>query len=402
MKNQVGPPVRGVDCFGRDAFVELLWQKVEVGHVLLAAPRRFGKTSVMYRLIDEPRGEFLVVHADLEHLEEPSQLLTELISKLARVKGLSLNWDAFGENFKGVMGAARKMLSDTVSEVELAGFKIALREQTQAHWQEFGDQLFAQLTAMKRPVLFVLDEFPMMLDRMARSPQGRDDAVTLLRWLRRLRVAPEMSDIHFLVAGSIGIDAVVNDLGEAKSINDFERLRLTPFTLAQAKEFLSELGQAHGVTLSAGCQNKIIRLIGEPVPYFLQILFSEIAKSYPAGQGATPRKIEELYHRQVLGMDCKSYFEHYYGRLRDYYKPDEEKAIKRLLRELAFAETLTRSDVARVYGEETGRPPDIEKFNLLMTNLENDFYVSFDASTSDYRFSCPLLRDWWLRYYGPL
>ena len=401
MKNRVGPPVRGEDCFGRDAFVDLLWRKVEAGHVLLAAPRRFGKTSVMYRLIDEPRGGFAVVHVDLEHLEEPAQLLSELLTKLARVSGLALNWDAFGEKFKGIAAGARKILSDTVSEVELANFKIALREQTGMHWQEIGDQLFAQLAATKRPVLFVLDEFPMMLDRMARSPKQRDEAIILLRWLRRLRVAPEMSAIHFLVAGSIGIDAVVNDLGEAKSINDFERLRLTSFSTPQAKQFLQALGEAHGVVLSPKARTTILQLIGEPVPYFLQILFSEVAKTYPGGQGATPTKIEEIYHRQVLGMDCKSYFEHYYGRLRDYYKPEEERVIKRLLRELAFAQKLSRSEAARIYREEMGNF-EIESFNALMTNLEYDFYVQQEAQTLDYLFSCSLLRDWWLRYYGPL
>jgi hypothetical protein len=53
--NIVGPPVRGENCYGREAFVELVWEKLAVGHVLLAAPRRFGKTSILYRLIDQPR-----------------------------------------------------------------------------------------------------------------------------------------------------------------------------------------------------------------------------------------------------------------------------------------------------------------------------------------------------------
>ena len=53
VQNRVGPPVRGDDLFGRDAFVDLVWEKLDSTHILLAAPRRFGKTSVMYRLIDE-------------------------------------------------------------------------------------------------------------------------------------------------------------------------------------------------------------------------------------------------------------------------------------------------------------------------------------------------------------
>ena len=80
--NRVGPPVRGNDLFGRDSFVDLLWRKIEAGSVLLSAPRRFGKTSVMYRLIDQPRGNYKIVHADLEHLSDPADLILELIVKL--------------------------------------------------------------------------------------------------------------------------------------------------------------------------------------------------------------------------------------------------------------------------------------------------------------------------------
>lgn len=76
--NRVGAPVRGTDFYGRDALVELVWNKLKTGNILLAAPRRFGKTSVMYRLIDEPRFDFKVVHADLEHMTEPAELISQL------------------------------------------------------------------------------------------------------------------------------------------------------------------------------------------------------------------------------------------------------------------------------------------------------------------------------------
>src|SRR5260370_1777067 len=74
-----GPPVRGADCYGRDAFVDLVWEKLSFGHVIRAAPRRFGKTSVMYRLIDTPRWDYKLVHCDLEHFAEPAHLLTALV-----------------------------------------------------------------------------------------------------------------------------------------------------------------------------------------------------------------------------------------------------------------------------------------------------------------------------------
>jgi hypothetical protein len=35
-----------------------------------------------------------------------------------------------------------------------------------------------------------------------------------------------------------------------------------------------------------------------------------------------------------------------------------------------------------------------------MTDLENDFYIRFDADAHQYEFASKLLRDWWLRHYG--
>ncbi|HIE53478.1 MAG TPA: hypothetical protein EYP85_17130 [Armatimonadetes bacterium] len=57
IRNTVGPPVRSEDFYDREEFVNRLWDRLDRNHVLLAAPRRFGKTSVMYRLIDAPRGD---------------------------------------------------------------------------------------------------------------------------------------------------------------------------------------------------------------------------------------------------------------------------------------------------------------------------------------------------------
>ncbi|HEU4387027.1 MAG TPA: ATP-binding protein, partial [Blastocatellia bacterium] len=62
--NRVGPPVRGDDFFGRESFVRMVSEKLKIGNVILAAPRRFGKTSVMYSLIDNPQWNYKVVHAD--------------------------------------------------------------------------------------------------------------------------------------------------------------------------------------------------------------------------------------------------------------------------------------------------------------------------------------------------
>ena len=99
-------------------------------------------------------------------------------------------------------------------------------------------------------------------------------------------------------------------------------------------------------------------------------------------------------------MDCKTYFEHYYGRLREYYKPTEERAIKKLLRELARVGAMSRDACFSLYRDAAQDGADEDDFQLTLINLENDFYVRFDAEKNRYEFACKLLRDWWLRHHG--
>ncbi|MGO8670247.1 MAG: hypothetical protein ACLQVD_02600 [Capsulimonadaceae bacterium] len=395
--NRVGPPVRGEDLFGRDAFVEVLWRKLYNGNVLLAAPRRFGKTSVMYRLIDQPREGFRIVHADLEHLSEPVDLILEMIVKMNADTTLSRLLTGFGAVSKGIW----KNLRNAVDEVEAFDVKLKLREQIAPSWQETGRQLFRKLEESGQPVLFILDEFPMMIDRMARLNGKPDDARALLRWLRALRVSPTQNRTRFLIAGSIGAAAVLNQLGEITSINDFESLRLEPFSTKVANDFLAELASSERIDLSEANRLKMIDLVGVGVPYFLQILYSEVSKGHVLDRlSIVPEMIEKTYRDKVLGVDCKTYFDHYYGRLRDYYLPIEERAVKRLLKNLARTGPMSRDACYAVYRPAVGESADVETFNMTMSNLENDFYVRYDPDVERYTFACKLLRDWWLRHYG--
>jgi len=394
--NRVGPPVRGDDFFGREAFVKLVSDKLKAGHVLLAAPRRFGKTSVMYRLMDDPQWDYRIVHADLEHLTDPASLITELAEKLAKDSKLA----KFISGLRWLSQETWARFRETIEEVELFEVKIKLKEKIRESWQESGEELFKRLAAADTTVVFFLDEFPMMIGRMAQSEKHREDAKLLLHWLRALRVGPDSTGVRFLIAGSIGIGRVLNELGEIKAINDFESLKLDPFPPKIAANFLDLLAESAKIPLTSPSKRKILEVIGTPVPYFVQIIFSEVSKAYLLdGEAITPKKVETIYHSKVLGVDCKTYFDHYYGRLRDYYQPHEEKAAKRILRELAVVGAMTRDACFQFYKSEVAKA-ESEAFNLLMTDLENDYYVSFDGESRQYRFSCKLLRDWWLRHYG--
>ncbi|MFM7204245.1 MAG: hypothetical protein ACKO6N_25985 [Myxococcota bacterium] len=55
MRNIVGQAVTGPDFFDRPQQIQWIWERISVSNILLTAPRRSGKTSLMFRLRDEPR-----------------------------------------------------------------------------------------------------------------------------------------------------------------------------------------------------------------------------------------------------------------------------------------------------------------------------------------------------------
>jgi uncharacterized protein len=132
--NRVGPPVRGLDFYGREAFVNLASDKLKAGHVLLAAPRRFGKTSVMYRLIDNPQWDYRIIHADLEYLTDPASLIAILTEKLAKDSKLA----RFLSGLSWLPQEAWSPFRETVEEIELFEAKIRLKERIQGSWRESG------------------------------------------------------------------------------------------------------------------------------------------------------------------------------------------------------------------------------------------------------------------------
>jgi len=396
IRNVVGAVVRGDDLFGRERTIELLWEKLDAGSVLLAAPRRFGKTSVMLRLFDAPRPGWAVAFLDVEDITTPTDLVTELAVTIARHPQMTARLAQLRAWPARLVGSLRR----NVDEVAVFDAKLKLREAVERSWQDRGEELMNALGSCRDRSLIILDEFPVMLDRMARSEDGARDAAVLLRWLRRLRQTGPLV-LRFLIGGSIGISHTLQRLGEPTALNDLERLTIEPFSPATADQFLEVLGASAGMDLSAGLRQRMLQMAGTPVPYFIQILFSEV-RSACLASGAEPDEvlIEDAYRQRVLGNQCKSYFDSYYLRLGQYYTAEEEAAAKRILRRLAGSGSASRDDCRAAYAAALGDEASDEGFEALMARLEDDFYVRWNEQDGTYEFVCKILRDWWLRYHG--
>lgn len=394
----VGQPVVKDDLYGREKLIELIWKKLEKGNVLLAAPRRFGKTSIMLKLRDSPREGFEVVFLDVEWIRTPLDFITEIITELIRkddsIKRLIMSAKSFSKRFL-------KTIKNNIEEIEYAHIKLKLREELSNNWEEEGKNLIKLIEKSQKSrnkIVFTVDEFPVMIHEM--SKKNPEETKKFLNWFRSLRQSPEsLKNIRFVVGGSIGIERILNKIDSSSTINDLEKIKVGAFDTGDAKKFIVKLFESEKVDFDEGNVNKILDVIGMHIPFFIQLLVSEtIKESQNQGVKISNEFIEKVYREKVLGVECRTYFQEYYSRLKRYYEPQEEKSAKAILKVIAREGEVKRKTLYPLYLAILNTD-DTDGFTYLMSDLENDFYIKLNANKQTYSFASKILRDWWIRYY---
>ena len=137
----VGSPVDPVDLRFRCAFLAELWQSLSTSHVVLTAPRRTGKTSVMDYLRQHPQNGYSVASINVQDLTHPADFFQALLDALHDAHPHFVR-DQLAEDWALLSGILGK-----ISEVEVGGFKLALRDSDpdwRDNWRQHGDKFLAQ------------------------------------------------------------------------------------------------------------------------------------------------------------------------------------------------------------------------------------------------------------------
>jgi hypothetical protein len=393
----IGQPVRGHDLWDREREIEEIWKALETSSVLLSAPRRFGKTSIMLALADHPRENWQAHYLDVEWIKGPEDFVAEIMATLL---GESKSRKLL-EGVKRVAGDAIKL----IEEVGLAEFKIGLRESLERDWQDKGKALIKLLKEVEQRTILIVDELPLLVSKIARQ---RDDgqAEDFLFWLRGLRHIPDLQDkVRWVIGGSIGMEKVLQRVGAGtKTVNDLYTLRVQEFSAEAAEDFLKALleKEAGIKKLPSQLLGEFLLVAGVPIPYFLQILVRESLNEMERRRekSLSEKIIEQAYRDGVLACYNRTYFEHYHERIDGYYGPELAEVARRFLSALAKQGRLSRKEFWDIYMQETEGKGQEENFSYLLSDLENDFYIVLDPKNERYTFATKVLRDWWLRYHA--
>ncbi|HKC39396.1 MAG TPA: hypothetical protein VKC15_07655, partial [Gemmatimonadales bacterium] len=275
-KNVAGPVVRGPDFWGRDVETRHLWRLLERGSVLLTGPRRHGKSSLMYGVLDGPPKGFSVFLLDVEWIETPQEFLTTMTAELLAIDRIR----SLVRGVRSMPSMFRRWVAGVIDEVgvglgNVGELKIRLRQGLvdAESWPELAGQVPGTLRTLSDRCVLILDEFPIMVSSMLEQ----DEAVGLrfLRWFRTFRQSPGTETLTFLLGGSTNIEPRLEYLAAEALLGDLQRLRLMPFDRPRALAFVRALLAEERADCESGVPEEIVAACGSGVPYYLQVIVSE-------------------------------------------------------------------------------------------------------------------------------
>lgn len=391
-RNIAGPVVRGPDLWGRKRDIAHLRSLLEKGSVLLTGPRRHGKSSLMYALVDSPSPNSTVILLDVEWVQTPEEFLTTMAAELLAIDRIR----TIASRLKSVPTALTNWISGVIDEVGLGvehvgELKIRLRQRLADpdQWPQLADQMLNTLRSLDEPVVLILDEFPTMVGNMLDIDSTI--AIRFLRWFRTFRQSSGTDRLRFLLGGSTNIEPRLESLGTEILLGDLQRFRIMPFVADQARAFIREIIATECIDIDDDAMDEIAAVCRSGVPFYLQVLIAEcLSESRRSGTRLTASDVKLIYEERVVGPVNRHLFSHYHTRLRLHYADLEDTARVVLS---ALCSGAKSTDDLRAALTASGRDPS--PLERLMIRLEGDYYVSRDADI--WRFSDGLLADWWSR-----
>jgi AAA+ ATPase superfamily predicted ATPase len=394
MRNIIGTPVEGEDFFDRPQIVANLLSELRdnQANILLIAPRRVGKTSLIKRVCEEWRKEqqSKAIYLNIEGGSDELAFADNLIDKLMR----SNLYPEIMTLANSIIKNAQKLIG--LKSIKYEGLEVDLGEASKDDLRTLGkvlESVFRKIDEGNDHVLIALDEVPELLLTLMRSDEiaGPKRVVAFLHWLRAMRQTYRHK-IRWVFLGSIGLDNFASNHNIHYLINDFQIFSLDAFTPEEADEFLQKLGESYKgeITIDSADRTEIIRRVGWPLAYHLHLIFKELLYSKTLS-------VNEAFD-SLLKPQYQLYFKPWSERIvAQFSKPDAEACNTILSHACQDPDGCDRRQFLAVLTTKPTADVKIieEQILRLLNDLERDGYLI--QKDSRYAFRSFLLREYWKR-----
>lgn len=392
MRNITGSPVENSDFFDRPADLARLQREFRSNaNVLITAPRRVGKTSLVLRLCSLEKGAGRhAVYANVEGCHDELAFAEKLVD--------ALNECGFHPELMNRVALCFRKARQALSgmKVGAAGVDMEMGEAEDPDHSTVGralESIFRKIENSDTAVLLAIDEMPELLFALLRQEHGQDRVSRLLHWLRSLRQTYRRN-IRWIFLGSIGLDSFVEERNLGKTINDLTPMSLEALTEEEAHAFLIALGESNDLLLDEAERSAIIAKVGWPLPHHLQIVFHALVDTGARKSGTL--SVEAAF-RELLKPANLSRFDTWRQRLDEQFSTPDARTAKDILRHLCqhregrSREQMLNALMSTRQNADAAAVEDVLARMLLM--LQRDGYIL--EKNGFYAFRSFLLREYW-------
>lgn len=396
LKRAVGNYVTGEKFWNREKDIDLFTELLDEGaHILMAAPRRIGKTSLMREVANRISDRYYCLHVDLQKAESPADAITELSKATHPHKKL---WDKTKGIFKNILDG----ITDNIESLGIDDLAVTLRSGlTAGDWQSKGDQLFSTLAETDKPVNIFFDELPILINRILKgkefriTPERRKNTDLFMSWIRDNSIRHK-GKIRIVITGSIGIEPALRQADLSASLNTFTPFVLPAWSAETAQGCLIALANQYALNAHPDSITLIIKKLGYLIPHHVQLFFDNIYMDCRrrGDMEVTVDRVNEVYQTKMLSIQGHAELSHMEERLKMAFGLEIYPIALEILTEAAVKGYLDgESALAICQGYEIlASDPNIILREILEV-LQHDGYLAQEAER--FVFISHLLKDWW-------
>ena len=290
----------GTAFFDRQEIMSRAWDLLKTSNLLLLAPRRVGKSSLLNRMKQDgaARG-YNTLYLSVPDAEDELDFIKRLVRGFRDAEWTSGGWVAA---FKDKLPADLEFVLKT-GLIELKAKQI--------DWRRPAEDLEALLKSADSETLLLIDELPLLIASIVQQDPSGIRAERFLLWLKRLR---EQYRPRWFFAGSIGLDSVARRLKLSGTIHDLQPIELGEFSPDKARAYLMGRGQMYQWTLSAETIEAILGAVEWPIPFHLNLIFEELRAVVIEGLGPPSPVLVELALQRLMAHG-RTHFDHWDERL---------------------------------------------------------------------------------------
>ncbi|MEZ5008894.1 MAG: hypothetical protein R2753_12145 [Chitinophagales bacterium] len=230
MKIGLGQPVEKEDYYHREDIVDEITELLKGGdNILIASPRRTGKTSILKHIENSPPDNFEPVYMYVGHIDTEEKYFEQLFKAVVASGSFSKREQKLIKGWNW----AKHCFDDITINVGGTGIDFNTKARN-IYTETFID--LVRNSKLDKKLLLLVDEFPITVSKIIEK-EGAHNATMFLEVNRRLRIDSTISSkVQVVYTGSIGLRHVVKGINASDTINDLIKVEVTPLSLPDARE----------------------------------------------------------------------------------------------------------------------------------------------------------------------